>query len=774
MTIRKMSNDFKKFNFYKSSFDPATGTIVRSVEFPKSPNRWSYFSLIDAAARALHIDMYSQKGKDFALSWHRKYGTVSSQKTKGEPTKYYGRSSEWRYLKPFSPVPETIDVKITNWCNGPGGELCSYCLTPETRVLTSGGKHVPISELQVGDDLWGIDEYQIGTALPRYIHKSKVLHKWETVQPEYVVELENGRTIRASPNHLWLTRRGGWLTTDKLQKGFNLLSIPLWDSAPYSAFDLDYVKGYIAGVSWGDGTFNWDLAEGQVYWRVALKDLDILRRIEEFLPKLGVSCPGIRPFDGGPMALNTEMYQVEVRQTAGLSVLREILESAKCDISSLSAEFKRGFVAGFFDAEGSLETSNLRVGQKNHMWALELMACVLREYDFNFEEESFSQENEVVTFRLNGHSYWDRLKFFGKFQPACLRKYENLEGTKFFRAAVLVKSVTATGNWVKMVDITTSTSTFFAEGIATHNCYMGSDTKGKHAPKELLEAIFKGLKKAPYQIAFGGGEPTSHPDFDWFLQYTREQGTVPNYTTAGHIMRPEIIKATNLYCGGVALSYHAFKGIEWFKERYTKWRAALEPHVQLNVHLIFDDNVAENLMDLVESGLEDLNIVLLAYYPDVGRSNMSGIPSKGTYQVRLPEAMEEARIFGHRVAFSEGLLPYFLSHQFYEVDTRFAMQQEALFSCYVDDKGFVSHSSFSPPTEESPNIYTTKFQNIWNKLDLPRGEWREELSICGECKYKDQCHICAPEHAMLCNFALHNKSPAIDVAPRKRSLPVVG
>lgn len=430
MTIRKMSNDFKKFNFYKSSFDPTTGTIVRSVEIPKSTN-WSYFSMIDAAARALHIDTYSQEGKDFAISWHRKYGEVSSQKTKGEPTKFYGHSSEWRHRKPFSPVPETIDVKITNWCNGPGGTLCDYC-------------------------------------------------------------------------------------------------------------------------------------------------------------------------------------------------------------------------------------------------------------------------------------------------------------------------------------------------------YMGSDTKGKHAPKELLETIFKGLKKAPYQIAFGGGEPTSHPDFDWFLQYTREQGTVPNYTTAGHIMRPEIIKATNLYCGGVALSYHAFKGIEWFKATYTKWRNALEPHVQLNVHLILDDNVAENLTDLNDSGLDDLNIVLLAYYPEVGRSSMSGIPSKGTYQVRLPEAIEDAHRIGYKIAFSEGLLPYFLSHQFYEVDTRFAMQQEALFSCYVDDNGFVSHSSFSPPTEDSPNIYKTKFQTIWNKLRPQAGEWQEELSICNECKYKSQCHICVPEHAMLCNFALHNKSPAIDVAPRKRSLPVVG
>lgn len=211
-------------------------------------------------------------------------------------------------------------------------------------------------------------------------------------------------------------------------------------------------------------------------------------------------------------------------------------------------------------------------------------------------------------------------------------------------------------------------------------CYMDSTTKGKHAPRALLESIFSGLPEAPYQIAFGGGEPTAHPDFPWFLEYTRSKGTVPNYTTAGHIMRPDVLEATNKYAGGVALTYHAFKGPTYFKEVYEKWRAALDKRVALNVHVIFDNDVANSLLDLQDVGLTHLSVVLLAYYPEVGRSKWQGIPSKGVYTKTLPDALtkvvSESKF---RIAFSEGLLPYFLSRQLPEVDTRFAQQQEGLF-----------------------------------------------------------------------------------------------
>ena len=75
-------------------------------------------------------------------------------------------------------------------------------------------------------------------------------------------------------------------------------------------------------------------------------------------------------------------------------------------------------------------------------------------------------------------------------------------------------------------------------------CYQSSTKNRKHAGKNLIDQIFDSLSDAPYQIAIGGGEPTAHPDFPEILANVRQRGSVPNYTTAGHIRRNEVIEAT--------------------------------------------------------------------------------------------------------------------------------------------------------------------------------------------------------------------------------------
>lgn len=62
--------------------------------------------------------------------------------------------------------------------------------------------------------------------------------------------------------------------------------------------------------------------------------------------------------------------------------------------------------------------------------------------------------------------------------------------------------------------------------------------------------------KKPTQIACGGlGESTIHPDFPRFLQTVYETDVVPNYTTNGVYLSPEVLEATRAFVGGVAVSY---------------------------------------------------------------------------------------------------------------------------------------------------------------------------------------------------------------------------
>lgn len=63
-------------------------------------------------------------------------------------------------------------------------------------------------------------------------------------------------------------------------------------------------------------------------------------------------------------------------------------------------------------------------------------------------------------------------------------------------------------------------------------CYQGSTKRGKHADFADIKYIIDKLREAnTFEIAIGGGEPTSHPDFIKILKYAARRNVIPNFTT---------------------------------------------------------------------------------------------------------------------------------------------------------------------------------------------------------------------------------------------------
>ena len=80
----------------------------------------------------------------------------------------------------------------------------------------------------------------------------------------------------------------------------------------------------------------------------------------------------------------------------------------------------------------------------------------------------------------------------------------------------------------------------FCDGRCPY-CYVDSKHTDPHMKNiiEKFESFYGGMSdnEKPFQIAFGGGEPTEHPQFIELMKLSHSMGIMPNYTTNGMWIR---------------------------------------------------------------------------------------------------------------------------------------------------------------------------------------------------------------------------------------------
>nr|WP_243229083.1 Rv2578c family radical SAM protein [Microbacterium sp. CIAB417] len=81
---------------------------------------------------------------------------------------------------------------------------CVYCLSPDTLILCADGRQRPLSELEIGDEIFGT---VVQGMYRRYV-RTIVKAKWHTRKTAYRVNLADGTQIVASGDHRFLTDRG--------------------------------------------------------------------------------------------------------------------------------------------------------------------------------------------------------------------------------------------------------------------------------------------------------------------------------------------------------------------------------------------------------------------------------------------------------------------------------------------------------------------------------------------------------------------------------------
>lgn len=259
----------------------------------------------------------------------------------------------------------------------------NFCVEPDTLVLKEDLSWVKLNTVKVGDTLLGVDE-EAQVKARRKIRKSVVTDLHYTNLPTYCITLSDGRVLKASADHRWLTahethKQPYWIKTENLIKGTKLRQI----GVPWST-ETSYDAGWLAGIFDGEGCLD--------------------------------GC------NAKKASLNIRFGQVK---GVTLDKTKELLSK--------------------FGIEYSIRETRLP------------------------DTKYGLKRQEFQTISTTGMS--NSLKLLGSIRPNRLLSKVILEGVGLpeRNAIVVVESVEPIGN-KDLISIETSTHTFFANGLVTHNC----------------------------------------------------------------------------------------------------------------------------------------------------------------------------------------------------------------------------------------------------------------------------------------------------------------
>ena len=250
-------------------------------------------------------------------------------------------------------------------------------------------------------------------------------------------------------------------------------------------------------------------------------------------------------------------------------------------------------------------------------------------------------------------------------------------------------------------------------------CYKSNGGgQGVHMGLSTFRDVLDALPQTVTQVALGITDADANPDFVNILEACREDGIIPNYTTSGFGLTPEIEEATARLCGAVAVSiYPHNRNVAWDAVR----RFIALGMEQVNVHLLYHASNVAFVLDVLKEAesVEGLNAVVLL-----------GLKPKGGAEGWLPlgqeafgEIVDSAKV---RIGFDSCSAPKF--EQWAKGAGREDLLifsepcESALFSIYIDVWGNAWPCSFA---EGHPSLLPTELDEAWRSPQFR--EFRERL-----------------------------------------------
>ena len=279
-------------------------------------------------------------------------------------------------------------------------------------------------------------------------------------------------------------------------------------------------------------------------------------------------------------------------------------------------------------------------------------------------------------------------------------------------------------------------------------CYKTNTAEGKNMSFETFKKIFDKLPDTVTQIAFGIGDIDGNPDLWKIMEYSRENGVIPNITINGRKLDDDQATRLSTLCGAVAVSHYnsndCFNAVQKLNE-YKKYPGANLR--QVNIHQLLSEDTWDECMDLLHQAkmdprLHELNAIVFLWLKPKGERNTFKEVKPEQYSALIKKALELEVPIG----FDSCSAPMFMKEvENSEKKEQFKMMAEScestLFSYYINVDGIGYPCSFTEDHKDWKGIdvlnCTDFIDEVWNNRET---QWFR--AGCIASKDHNECRKC--------------------------------
>lgn len=289
-------------------------------------------------------------------------------------------------------------------------------------------------------------------------------------------------------------------------------------------------------------------------------------------------------------------------------------------------------------------------------------------------------------------------------------------------------------------------------------CYTSSNENGQFIDMKDYYYILDQLdENRVYQVAIGGGEPTLHPNFKEIIESMHEQySIIPNYTTNGILLDPNLIRFSVDHCGAIALSYHKNREVALLD----KMRMLSDSGANAVLHVVANKSTLLSFDSIAQKfGEAGVKAIAFLLFKPAGRgkvleNEILSFEDRKILDEKFRRVIEIAQEHEFIVGFDTCFAPY-LATFIYSLKGTYDSCTGSRVSAYIDWDLSVRPCSFMQE-EKGESLKEKTLQDIWwgNYFnDFRKSLLRANLPNCQKCSDFLYCFGGCPffPEIVLCN-----------------------